>query len=105
MNLINTSSSSATKYDDKRDKMDSKLAVGAARRSGISTTLVSYHSHTRDAPLNDHKIAIDVMIMTSLPSSHSASHRRSCCENGSVLTNSVMYHLVPHADELIMLRC
>jgi hypothetical protein len=58
-----------------------------------------------DLPLNDQRIAIDIMIMTSLPCSHSASQSRSCWENGTVLTNKVIYHFVAHADELIMFRC
>lgn len=59
----------------------------------------------RHWPLKDHKIAMEVIMMTSLPSNHNASQSRSCCEKGTVFTNKVMYHFVPHADDDIMFRC
>lgn len=46
-----------------------------------------------------------VIIMASLPSIHKTSHIRSCCEKGTVLTKSVIYHLVPHAVVEIIFRC
>jgi hypothetical protein len=58
-----------------------------------------------DAPLKDQRMATEVMTMTSLPSSHNASHIRNCWENGMVLTNKVMYHFVPQAEDEIMFRC
>lgn len=44
------------------------------------------------------------MIITSRPSRKNASHMRSCCENGTVLTNNVMYHFVPQDVDEIMFR-
>ena len=55
--------------------------------------------------LKAQRIATEVSIMTSRPSTQSASHSRSCWAKGTVLTNNVMYHFVPHADDEIMFRC
>lgn len=105
MKRMKASSSSATKYDERRDRIDSNVAVLSDKRS--ARTLVSEFSRLGNGyvPLNDHKIVIDVMIIASLPSNHRTSHRRNWWENGTVLTNNVMNHLVPQADELIIFRC
>lgn len=58
-----------------------------------------------DSPLNAHKMAMATMIMISRPSSHKASQIRNCWEKGTVLTNKVMYHFVPQAEEDIIFRC
>ena len=59
----------------------------------------------RYSPLNDQRIAIEVRTIMSLPSNHSASQILNCWEKGIVLTNRVMYHFVPQADEEIIFRC
>lgn len=59
----------------------------------------------KSSPLNDHTIATEVRMIISLPSNHNASHILNCWENGIVLTNKVMYHFVPQAEEEIMFRC
>ena len=50
-------------------------------------------------------MAMDVRIMTSRPSSQSASQSRSCWAKGTVLTNKVIYHLVAQAEDEIMFFC
>jgi len=59
----------------------------------------------RYLPLNDQRIAIEVRTIISLPSNHNASQILNCWEKGMVLTNRVMYHFVPQADEEIIFRC
>lgn len=90
------SSESTRKYDDRDERIDSKLASGEVNSSALTGSAGDREHQRRpgDAPRKHQMMASEVTTRKSRPSSRRPSQRRSWVLNGTELAKSVMYHLV-----------